>query len=53
MTSDRPYRKALTREQALNEIESNAGTQFHPELAEAFVGLMRKEDEEELLENVS
>lgn len=40
MTSDRPYRLALTKEQALNEIEKNAGTQFHPILAEEFVELM-------------
>lgn len=40
MTSDRPYRKALTKEEALNEIQKNAGTQFHPVLAEKFVELM-------------
>lgn len=40
MTSDRPYRKALTKESALNEISKNAGTQFHPVLAEQFVMLM-------------
>lgn len=36
MTSDRPYRDALTKEDALKEIRNNAGTQFHPELAEVF-----------------
>lgn len=40
MTSDRPYRKALTKEEALNEILKNAGTQFHPILAEKFVTFM-------------
>lgn len=40
MTSDRPYRKALTKDEALNEIEKNAGTQFHPVLAEKFVAFM-------------
>ncbi|MDI9475638.1 MAG: HD-GYP domain-containing protein [Natronincolaceae bacterium] len=37
MTSDRPYRKALTQEEAVEEIEKNAGTQFHPVLAEKFI----------------
>ena len=36
MTTDRPYRGALTREEALEEIRTNAGTQFHPELANIF-----------------
>ena len=40
MTSDRPYRKALEKEVALQEIEKNAGTQFHPELALTFVNKM-------------
>ena len=37
MTSDRPYRKALTHEMALNEIHKHSGTQFDPEMAEAFM----------------
>ncbi|NLC02993.1 MAG: HD-GYP domain-containing protein [Tissierellia bacterium] len=40
MTSDRPYRDALTKEAALREIEKHAGTQFHPVLAEKFIELM-------------
>lgn len=34
MTSDRPYRKALSKEEAIQEIKKNAGTQFHPLIAE-------------------
>lgn len=34
MTSDRPYRKALSRETALRELQDNAGTQFDPELVD-------------------
>lgn len=45
MRSDRPYRKALTKEEALQEIKNNAGTQFDPEFAEFFVNMMREEDE--------
>ena len=44
MTSDRPYRAGLDKETALEEIEKNAGTQFHPALAKAFVALQRGED---------
>jgi HD-GYP domain-containing protein (c-di-GMP phosphodiesterase class II) len=36
ITTDRPYRKAQTAEQALAEIQRFAGTQFDPELVEAF-----------------
>ncbi len=45
MTSDRPYRKGLTVEATLAEIERCAGTQLDPKLAMAFVELMRMETE--------
>jgi len=41
MTTDRPYREGLSHEAALTEIESNAGTQFHPTVAKAFVAVQR------------
>jgi putative nucleotidyltransferase with HDIG domain len=37
MTSDRPYRAARPAEDALDELTTCAGTQFDPELVEAFV----------------
>jgi HD-GYP domain-containing protein (c-di-GMP phosphodiesterase class II) len=40
MTTDRAYRRALSHEVAVGEIERCAGTQFDPELAEAFVRLL-------------
>ena len=40
MTSDRAYRRALSHEVAISEIERCAGTQFDPELADAFVKLI-------------
>jgi HD-GYP domain-containing protein (c-di-GMP phosphodiesterase class II) len=42
MTSQRPYRQALTHDEAIVEIETGAGTQFDPWLAEAFVALQRR-----------
>jgi putative nucleotidyltransferase with HDIG domain len=39
MTSDRPYRRALTRAHALLEVERCAGTQFDPEIARVFLEL--------------
>jgi putative nucleotidyltransferase with HDIG domain len=44
MTTDRPFRPALSREDALAEIERNSGTQFHPTVAKAFVALERGDD---------
>ena len=37
MTQDRPYRKALSKEIAVSEIELNAGTQFDPAIARIFI----------------
>ena len=37
MTSDRPYRKALPTDVAREEILSNSGTQFDPEVVQAFL----------------
>jgi HD-GYP domain-containing protein (c-di-GMP phosphodiesterase class II) len=44
MTTDRPYRRGLSHEAALMEIERNAGTQFHPAVAKAFVAVQRRID---------
>ncbi|MDQ7821702.1 MAG: HD-GYP domain-containing protein [Candidatus Eremiobacteraeota bacterium] len=43
MISDRPYRKALTREEATGELRKNAGTQFDPHLVEVFLAILAKE----------
>jgi len=42
MTTDRPYRKALTWSEALDEIERGRGTQFDPAMAEAFMEAIAK-----------
>jgi diguanylate cyclase (GGDEF)-like protein len=42
MTSDRPYRNGLSLEEALQEIEAHAGSQFDPRLAPLFARMMRE-----------
>jgi len=42
VTSDRPYRKALSDEQAQAEIAGLAGMQFDPELSARFVNLLKR-----------
>jgi putative nucleotidyltransferase with HDIG domain len=37
MTTDRPYRKALSREAALEQLKQYSGTQFDPELVNVFI----------------
>jgi len=37
MTSDRPYRTALSSEEAVNEIRTCCGTQFDPVITNAFL----------------
>ena len=39
MTSDRPYRKAMPEEEALEELRRNAGAQFDPEIVDAFLAV--------------
>jgi putative nucleotidyltransferase with HDIG domain len=45
MTSDRPYRKALSLEAVVNEVHKYAGTQFDPKVAEPFLRLLEREGE--------
>lgn len=42
MTTDRPYRKALTIEEAVNELIKNSGTQFDPEIVSIFIATLRE-----------
>ncbi len=45
MVSDRPYREALTEEQAIQELRKNSGTQFDPSLVESFIQALQESHE--------
>ena len=40
MSSDRPYRKALSRATAVEELQRYAGMQFDPDVAKTFLGIL-------------
>jgi HD-GYP domain-containing protein (c-di-GMP phosphodiesterase class II) len=42
LTSDRPYRKSLTKEAALQHILDQSGKHFDPQVVEAFISLYKK-----------
>jgi HD-GYP domain-containing protein (c-di-GMP phosphodiesterase class II) len=42
MTSDRPYRKALSREEAIAELRAGARTQFDPEIVQTFIACVER-----------
>lgn len=46
MTAERPYKRALSLKEAIQEIEKNKGTQFDPFLAEIMIGIIKEEVEE-------
>lgn len=43
MTSSRAYRKAITKQKAIEEIKNCSGSQFHPNVVEAFLKIIKKE----------
>lgn len=42
MTTDRPYRKALTVEEAVDELKKCSGTQFDPHIVEIFISVLKE-----------
>lgn len=46
MTTDRPYRQALSFDEALQRLRSGAGTQFDPDVVDAFDALTTRQKEQ-------
>jgi putative nucleotidyltransferase with HDIG domain len=44
MTADRPYRKAMDKKAAIEELRAHAGSQFDPRLVEIFISRVLEED---------
>ena len=42
MVTDRPYRKALSKEEAIEELKRNKGKQFDPEIVDLFLRVLEK-----------
>ena len=42
MTSDRPYRKAMGKKEAVKQLKKNSGSQFDPHAVEAFLRLFER-----------
>lgn len=51
MTSDRPYRKALSKAQAVDIVRESAGRQFHPEYARVFLKIRQRGEKSIPVEN--
>jgi putative nucleotidyltransferase with HDIG domain len=44
MISTRSYRQAMTKEQAIEQLVNNRGTQFNPDVVDVFLTILREED---------
>ncbi|MCH7999701.1 MAG: diguanylate cyclase [Chloroflexi bacterium] len=49
MTTDRPYRRAMPVEAAVEELERNSGSQFDPVVVEAFLRILARDGAQPLL----
>lgn len=43
MTSSRAYRPALSKEEAIEELKRNKGTQFNPKVLDVFIEILTRE----------
>lgn len=46
MTSDRPYRPAMSKEKAIAELRAESGTQFDPQVVKAFLSALEGKEQE-------
>lgn len=46
MTSDRPYRKALSKEKAISILKEERGKQFHPKVVDTLISILESEEPE-------
>ena len=53
MTTDRPYRKALTLEEARVELRRVSGTQLDPRVVKAFLAVLERTVQSESVPGVS
>lgn len=44
MTNDRIYKKAISKKDAINELQKNSGTQFDPDIVKVFIDILNRED---------
>ena len=42
MTSNRPYMKNMTKDEAIEQLRQNSGTQFNPKVVEAFIKVLER-----------
>jgi HD-GYP domain-containing protein (c-di-GMP phosphodiesterase class II) len=40
MTNDRAYRSAMTKNDAIEEIRKNSGSQFDPDISQLFINII-------------
>ena len=45
MTADRPYRKGMGRDKAIEQLELGRGKQFHPDVIDALLEILKKGDQ--------
>jgi len=45
MTNDRPYRKAMEKEEAVAELKNKAGSQFDPVLVQTFLSILEEKED--------
>ena len=43
LTSDRPYRRAFPRDEAIRMVKESSGTQFDPKVVDAFLKVLQQE----------